>query len=128
MKTPPNDHDHDHSHEHDHDHDEEGEDDGTVVLVDAEGNEVEFGILGFVEDEGQAYALMSPVDQLEDDESDDFDVYIFRYEEMEDGSEEFSEVEDPVVFARVKARADQFFMEMESEGEEGEDGAEQDDA
>ena len=122
MKTPPNDHDHNH----DHDHDEEGEEDGVVVLVDAEGNEVEFGILGFVEDEGQAYALMSPVEQLDDDESDDFDVYIFRYDELEDGSEEFAEVEDPVVFARVKARADQFFQEMESEEDEDGEDAEDD--
>lgn len=122
MKTPP--HDHDHS----HDHDEDGEDDGVVVLVDAEGNEVEFGILGFVEDGDKAFALMSPVEQLNDEESDDFDVYIFHYEELEDGSEEFSEVEDPEVFARVKQRADQFFMEMESEDEDGEDEADQDDA
>lgn len=108
------------THDHEHDHEEE-EDDGVVVLTDAEGNEVEFGILGFVQVDEQTYALMAPVEQLDDEESEDFDVYIFHYEFGEDGDESFSEVADPEVFEKVKAEADKFFANME----ESDEGAEQ---
>lgn len=96
------------------------DDDGTVVLVDSEGNEVTFGILGFVEESDQMFALLSPVEQLENEEDDNFDVFIFRYSELEDGSEEFSEVEDPDLFERVRARADEMLVQLgdEEEGDE----------
>lgn len=117
MTTPDN-----HDHDHNHDHDEEGAD--TVVLIDADGNEVEFGFLGFIEEEGLTYALLAPVEQLDDEESEDFDVFIFHYEESEDGEESFSEVADPATFERVKAKADLFFQELYAEDEEGEEGEE----
>ncbi|MCB9760314.1 MAG: DUF1292 domain-containing protein [Alphaproteobacteria bacterium] len=95
-----------HEHEHDHDHED---DDGTVTLVDADGNEITFGILGFVEDEevDMVYALLSPIEQLEDEGDEDespLDVFIFRYEEFDDG-ESFSSVEDPKEFERVSQLA-----------------------
>ncbi|MBK7756140.1 MAG: DUF1292 domain-containing protein [Deltaproteobacteria bacterium] len=100
------------------------DDDGTVVLIDSDGNEVTFGILGFVEESEQMFALLSPVEQLENEEDDNFDVFIFRYTELEDGSEEFSEVEDAELFERVRAQADAMLVQLgddeEEEGEEGE--------
>lgn len=96
------------------------DDDGTVVLVDAEGNEVTFGILGFVEESEQMFALLSPVEQLENEEDDNFDVFIFRYTELEDGSEEFSEVEDPELFERVRAQADAMLVQL-GDDEEGDE-------
>ncbi|MCK6524798.1 DUF1292 domain-containing protein [Myxococcota bacterium] len=96
------------------------DDDGTVVLVDSEGNEVTFGILGFVEESDQMFALLSPVEQLENEEDDNFDVFIFRYTELEDGSEEFSEVEDPELFERVRAQADAMLVQL-GDDEEGDE-------
>jgi uncharacterized protein YrzB (UPF0473 family) len=98
------------------------DDDGTVVLVDADGNEVTFGILGFVEESEQMFALLSPVEQLENEEDDNFDVFIFRYTELEDGSEEFSEVEDAELFERVRAQADAMLVQLGDDEEEGEEG------
>ena len=98
------------------------DDDGTVVLIDSDGNEVTFGILGFVEESEQMFALLSPVEQLENEEDDNFDVFIFRYTELEDGSEEFSEVEDAELFERVRAQADAMLVQLGDDEEEGEEG------
>lgn len=87
---------------------EEEEYDDVVVLVDAEGNEVTFGIIGFVEDEDTnegMFALLSPLDQLEaevpEGEEAAVEVFIFHYQENDDGSEDFAAVEDEALFQRV---------------------------
>ena len=116
------DHNHDNGHDHAHDDDD---DNGVVVLVDPEGNEVHFGFLGFVEDEGLQYVLLSPVEQLEA-EDEEFDVFIFQYSELEDGSEEFGEVADKDVFERVSAKANELLMNMGDDEDEDEDEAEAD--
>ncbi|MCB9741193.1 MAG: DUF1292 domain-containing protein [Alphaproteobacteria bacterium] len=93
------DHGHDHSHEHD------DEDDGTVTLVDADGNEATFGILDFVEVDDKEYALLAPIEQLEDEDEDaPLDVFIYRYEEFDDG-EVYSAVEGEE-FEKARAAAE----------------------
>jgi uncharacterized protein YrzB (UPF0473 family) len=87
---------------------EEGiEDAEYVVLVDDEGNEQEFAMLLVVEFEGQEYAALTPADQLEDDGSEEQDIYLFAYEEYEDDSGEvvqsFSPIEDEELFEKVSS-------------------------
>ncbi len=123
-KTPPDEHAHDHGHEHEHEHDEGAEgaegaeggefeedydeaDDDIVILADAEGNETEFHFLDVVEVDGEQYALLTPVD--EDEESEATEIFIFHYEQDEDGAASFSDVEDEAIFAKVREAAESLF-------------------
>ncbi len=106
--------------EQDFDHDET-EDDGIVTLMDANDNEVDFGILGFIEHGDQEYILLSPVEQLEsDDEDSALDIFIFHYDLDEDGAENFSEIEDPAVFEAVQQKAEALLTENGAEMDEHE--------
>lgn len=107
--------DHEHDHEHDHEDEEYDDEDEVVVLSDAEGNETEFSILGIVEVEGEDYALLTPTD-AEDEEATE--IFIFRYEQDEDGGEIFSDVQDEEVFQKVRAQAEALFASLEDEDED----------
>jgi uncharacterized protein YrzB (UPF0473 family) len=78
-----------------------------VTLVDDDGKEDVFAILLIVEFEGQEYAALTPAAQLEDDESEEQDIFLFVYEEDEDEDGEliqsFSPIEDEAVFEQVSA-------------------------
>jgi uncharacterized protein YrzB (UPF0473 family) len=103
-------HDHD-GDGHEHQHDEED----IVVLADGDGNDVEFLWLGMVELEEESFALLTPLDATESEESTE--IYVFHYEQDEDGGEIFSDVEDEELLKKVQAKAEEMF----SEAEEGED-------
>lgn len=120
---PKNDHGHDHEHDHDHDDmlaegseemeeefDELDEEDDIVVLVDAEGKETEYHMMGLVEVDEETFALLSPVD--DDEESESMEVVLMRYDEDEDGGMIFADIDDEALFARVQAAAEAFFAEM----------------
>ena len=109
-------------HDHDHDHsDEELEDDfededNIVILQDAEGNEVEYEMMGIVEVEEETFALLTPV--AEDDESEELQVVLMRYDEDDDGGMSFSDIDNDDLFQKVQAAAEIFFKElMEESGE-----------
>ncbi|MFZ5475321.1 MAG: DUF1292 domain-containing protein [Myxococcota bacterium] len=101
-----------------HDHeDEDLDDDDIVTLSDAEGNETDFQFLGVVEVEGEDYALLTPAN---DEEATETEIFIFRYEQDEDGGEIFSDVEDEETFQKVRAQAEALFASLE-EGDEEEE-------
>lgn len=131
MAKKDNEHNHSHDHEHDeHEHaegeegGEEGgefdeleeydEDDDIVILQDAEGNEREFRFLTVVEleDEG-AFALLTPNEEPADEEAPT-EVFIFRYEQDEDGGEIFSDLDDEDLFQRVQKAAEALLSGDES--------------
>ncbi|GDX82650.1 hypothetical protein LBMAG42_44610 [Deltaproteobacteria bacterium] len=108
---------HDHTHEHDEScahEDEEGDD--IVTLVDADGGEVDHYWLGLVELDEEQFALLCPVDEVDED-SETTNVYVYHYSEDEDGAESFEAVEDEELLARVQAAAEKMFDEAESEEE-----------
>ena len=85
--------------------DEEFTDDDIVELTDDDGNTVAFAILIVVELDGVEYAALTPVDQLQDEDVDEQDVYLFIYEEVEeDGGvlQTFAPIDDEATFARVR--------------------------
>ncbi len=105
------------AHDHDHDHDgDEGEfdDDDVVVLVDEEGVETAYLFIGTVDVEGSTFALLA--DAEEEEESENTDVYVFHYNQDEEGGESFEPVEDDELLAKVQAAAEKMFEEAE-EGE-----------
>lgn len=112
----PHSHD-DHDHEHDHDPEEteteEAEDD-VVILEDAEGNSREYVFLAVVELDEEAYALLTPSEEDENEETPT-EVFLFHYEVDDEGNESFSDIADEELFKRVQAAAEQLFAEMDDE-------------
>lgn len=119
MSDKHDEHDHDHAHDDELEGDlEEGfddeEDDGIVVLVDGDGNEVEYLFLDVVDLDGDQFALLTPAE--EDEEAESTEIFIFRYEVDEEGGESFSDVEDEAIFQKVQEIAEKRFAEW-NEGE-----------
>jgi len=108
--------DHDHAHEHDENCDHEHEEgDDIVTLIDADGTEVDHFWLGLVELDEEQFALLCPVDEM-DEESESTSVYVYSYTMDEDGAESFEAVEDEELLARVQAAAEAMFdAEQEEE-------------
>lgn len=116
-------HNHDHEHEHDESLEEGVEDeelfddeDDVVVLVDAEGNELEYHLLGVIEVEEEEFALLTPAD--DDEESESMEVVLMRYDEDEDGGMIFQDIEDEALFTKVQAAAEKYFAESMDEDDE----------
>ena len=103
-----NNHHHDHDHDHEHDEDEEGVE--IIVLSDEDGNEEEFALVEVITVANQSYAVLTPLDDEEGDETDDegdsvadeSPLMILRIEQ-EDGEEVLVEIEDTDEFERVVA-------------------------
>ncbi len=104
---------HDHAHEHDEncEHDQEVD---VVTLVDADGSEVDHYWLGLVELDDEQFALLCPVDEMDED-NENTNVYVYHYNEDEDGAESFEAVEDDALLARVQAAAEAMFEADEQE-------------
>lgn len=106
-------HDHGHVHGENCDHDD---DDDIVTLVDADGNETDFAMLGTVEVEGDTYAMLTPESQL-DNEDENMEVVLMHFEQDEDGGMSFSDIEDEELYAKVQAAAEAAFAEGAEEDE-----------
>ncbi|MGL5439458.1 MAG: DUF1292 domain-containing protein [Filifactoraceae bacterium] len=72
--------------------------DEVIVLVDEDGNEVEFELVMSLEAQGNQYAILLPVEELEDEEEE---AYIFRMEEDEEGEIALSAIEDDEEYEMV---------------------------
>ena len=70
----------------------------TITLLDENGEETEFEVLGVITVEDIDYAILIPIDEDEDEDQ----AYIFRIDTDENGEEVLSEVEDDEEFEMVK--------------------------
>ena len=70
----------------------------TITLLDENGEETEFEVLGVITVEDIDYAILIPIDEDEDEDQ----AYIFRIDIDENGEEVLSEVEDDEEFEMVK--------------------------
>jgi len=93
------------------------EPENVVELVDENDNTVRFEHLMTVEHEGDAYALLVPIDPVEDVGEDE--VVILRIEEGDDGDDTYVGIEDEALLEAVFAK----YLEI-AEEEEDEDGEE----
>ncbi len=100
------------------DESEELAEDDLVTITDDDGTEWECAILAVVEHEGDEYALLAPVDQLEDEESDELEMFLFLYEVDDEGVQTFSYIEDDEVYEQVQ-QAFQVLMEQGGDDEAG---------
>lgn len=59
--------------------------DASLVLVDEDGNEQLAEVLFTLENDGNNYVFVT-IPEQNDDEEADVDIFVYRYEELEDGS------------------------------------------
>jgi len=85
--------------------------DDIVVLIDENGEEVEFEHIDTIEMNGNEYVVLVPLD--EDDEQDEEEVVILKIEHNEDGDDTFVTIDDDdeleEVFNEFQARMEEEF-------------------
>jgi uncharacterized protein YrzB (UPF0473 family) len=82
-----------------------GEDD-IVELVNEEGEAETFVIMAIIDNGNNEFAVLSPVEQVLDQESAEIEMIIFRYSELEEDDkvvQAFTPVEDEEEYERVCA-------------------------
>ncbi len=88
--------------------------DGIVVLVDENGEEVEFEHLDTIEMNGSEYVVLLPLEMEEEEEESDTDeVLILKIEHNEEGEDSFISIDDEselnMVFEEFKVRMEDEF-------------------
>jgi uncharacterized protein YrzB (UPF0473 family) len=90
-------------HVHELDESQEISEDDLVTFTDEDGAEHRCAILAIAEVDGADYALLAPVTQLQDEESEELELFIFSYGEDEDGNEVFGFIEDEQTYETVQS-------------------------
>lgn len=96
----------------------DAERDDIVVLIDEDGEEVEFEHIDTIELNGNEYVVLVPLEEEEDDGQEEEEVVILRVEHTEDGEDTFVTIEDDDELEEV---FDEFQSRLEEEFEDEED-------
>lgn len=87
--------------------------DDIVILVDENGEEVEFEHIDSIEMNGNEYVVLAPYIEDEAEEQDEEEVIILKIEHNEEGEDSFITVEDDdeldAVFEEFQARMEEEF-------------------
>jgi uncharacterized protein YrzB (UPF0473 family) len=87
--------------------------DDIVILVDENGEEVEFEHIDTIEMNGNEYVVLAPYNEEETEEEDEEEVIILKIDHNEDGEDSFVTVEDDdeldAVFAEFQAHMEEEF-------------------
>jgi uncharacterized protein YrzB (UPF0473 family) len=84
---------------------DESDDLDVVEFEDEEGNLHVAAILAVLEVDDLEYAVLAPVAQLNDDDSEELEIFLFQYGEDEEGNEMFAYIEDEAMFKKVQEAA-----------------------
>jgi uncharacterized protein YrzB (UPF0473 family) len=104
------------------DESEEILDEDRVVIVDEDGNELPCVVLAVMEHEGEEFALLGRLDQLEPDAGDEVEVFVFRRLDDEEGNEIFASIEDEELYEVVRREFALLMDQTDDEDDElGED-------
>lgn len=87
--------------------------DDIVVLVDENGDEVEFEHIDTIEMNDNEYVVLAPLEEETDDEGEEEEVIILKIEHNEDGDDSFVTIEDDdeleEVFNEFQSRMEEEF-------------------
>ncbi|MCB9684150.1 MAG: DUF1292 domain-containing protein [Alphaproteobacteria bacterium] len=100
------------------DESEEIDESDLVTITDEDGRELECAILGILEHEDQEYALLAPLDQLQAEDGDEIEMFIFTYGLDEDGNQTFGYIDDDATYGAVRA---EFALLVDQDDDEDED-------
>jgi len=102
----------------------ENEDDTEVevyTLTDEDGKESDFELIGRIDDNGQSYVALAPVDIDESEDDEDGGFVILKVVE-EDGEEVFVTIEDDEEFDRIAdIFEDELMQDMDYDDENAEE-------
>jgi len=87
-------------------------DDQMVTLTLDNDEEIECAILTILEVANREYIALVPLDD-EDDETEESDIYLYRFQETPDGDPELSNIEDDEEYEAVADALDEWFDEQE---------------
>lgn len=91
----------------------EDERDDIVVLVDENGEEVEFEHIDTIEMNDNEYVVLAPVLEEDEEESEEEEIIILKVDHNENGEDSFLTVEDEeeldAVFEEFQARMEEEF-------------------
>jgi uncharacterized protein YrzB (UPF0473 family) len=73
-----------------------------VTIRDDDGRDVSCAIVAVIEHDGDEFALLAPVAQLNDEEGDEIEMFIFRYSIDDDGNQLFSSVDEDETYEAVR--------------------------
>jgi uncharacterized protein YrzB (UPF0473 family) len=68
--------------------------DDIVVLIDENGEEVEFEHIDTIEMNDNEYVVLAPLDEDQDDDQEEEEVIILKVEHGEDGEDSFVTIDD----------------------------------
>ena len=87
--------------------------DDIVVLVDENGDEVEFEHIDTIEMNDNEYVILAPLEEETDEEGEEEEVIILKIEHNEDGEDSFVTIEDDdeleEVFSEFQSRMEEEF-------------------
>ncbi|MBX2800067.1 MAG: DUF1292 domain-containing protein [Myxococcales bacterium] len=83
------------------DESEDFSEDDLVTFEDEDGNTWECVIVAVIEQDGGEYVMLQPKAQLEDEEQEEIDTFLFSYSVNADGLPEFSPIDDDELFAAL---------------------------
>lgn len=86
-----------------------------VTIMDEDGAKYECAVLAVIEHEGQEYALLGRLDQLEPDDADAVEVFVFRRSEDDEGNEFFESIEDEELYETVRREFAVLMDQMDDE-------------
>ncbi len=91
----------------------EDERDDIVILVDENGDEVEFEHIDTIEMNGNEYVVLAPLEEEDAEEHEEEEVIILKVEHNEEGEDSFVTIEDEdeldEVFEEFQARMEEEF-------------------
>ncbi|MGI6145381.1 MAG: DUF1292 domain-containing protein [Clostridia bacterium] len=92
-----------------------------VVLLDEEGQEHEFAFIDVLEVDGERYAVLAPVEGLENDSEEETEAVILKIGKDENGEDILSDIEDDEEWEKVVAEWQQLVESEEEDIEEDEE-------
>lgn len=91
----------------------EDERDDIVILVDENGDEVEFEHIDTIDMNDNEYVVLAPIEEEEDEDREDEEVIILKIEHNEGGEDSFVTIEDDdeleEVFNEFQSRMEEEF-------------------
>lgn len=84
---------------------DEGAELEVVEFTDEDGKTYQAAILAVIQVDDKDYAVLAPIEQLDDDDGEELELFLFEYGEDEEGNEFFGYIEDEDLFARVQEAA-----------------------
>lgn len=75
--------------------------DDIVTIRDEDGHEVACAIVAVIVHDGEQYVMLHPVDQLEDEDREEIDAYVYHYTVNDEGFPVFSEIDDDETYDTV---------------------------